>query len=109
MTEKLAKRFKHGIRVSYYNMLHELEIYNESAAPNLYLEELGSHLSVSHLRHCFDYLRRVLMCAADTNLEAVNPETDSITGWGSLRQCRDFEGVVDWASQWKNSSSGGID
>ncbi|PQE18775.1 Tat pathway signal sequence protein [Rutstroemia sp. NJR-2017a WRK4] len=50
-----------------------------------------------HLRHCFDYLRQALMCAADTNLEPVDLELGGVTGWRFERKCRDFEAVKKWA------------
>ncbi|KAF4628597.1 hypothetical protein G7Y89_g9558 [Cudoniella acicularis] len=55
-----------------------------------------------HLRHCFDYLRQALMCAADTNLEPVDFELGGVTGWKYNRKCRDFEAVKDWADQWRS-------
>ncbi len=44
------------------------------------------------------------MCAADTNLESVNPVTKVTDGWGSERQCRDYWQVVHWAERWKNNA-----
>ena len=76
--------------------------------PDLFLDELGAHTDRVHIRHCFDYLRHTIMCAADTNLEAVSRETHVTTGWGSKRQCRDFAAVKAWAEQWRNSSDTGI-
>ncbi|OKL61820.1 hypothetical protein UA08_03024 [Talaromyces atroroseus] len=80
----------HAIRVAYYT------IHNDTSIDD------------GHLRHCFDYLRQALMCAADTNLEHVNRETRITTGWGSDKLCRDYGQVVDWAVQWANSSDTGI-
>ena len=89
-------------------MYHELEIIKGSRTPDAYIQEQLAGVSVGHLRHCFDYLRRALMCAADTNLEYVNPETDATTGWGYPRMCRDFESVKEFAEIWKNSTDTGI-
>lgn len=50
-----------------------------------------------HLRHCFDYLRQALMCAADTNLEPVDFELGGVTGWRFDKTCRNFEEVKEWA------------
>lgn len=52
-----------------------------------------------HLRHCFDYLRQSLMCAADTNLEPVDLELGGVTGWKFQRTCRNFEAVKEWAEE----------
>ena len=48
------------------------------------------------------------MCAADTNLEMVSPDTRTTSGWGNERVCRDYDGVVKWAEKWRNSSGIGI-
>lgn len=48
------------------------------------------------------------MCAADTNLEYVDPVTDDTTGWGSERVCRSFADVKGWAEKWANGTGGGI-
>ncbi len=99
---------QHGIRVAYYTTLHQLESANGSVVPDTYLEELSERTDNVHMRHCFDYLRHALMCAADTNLETVDPETRVTTGWNSERQCRDYASVLAWAEQWRNSSDTGI-
>lgn len=77
-------------------------------ASDPFLEELGARTDIAHIRHCFDYLRHALMCAADTNLETVDEETHTTTGWGSERQCRDYARVLAWAERWRNSSDTGI-
>lgn len=88
-------------------MLHKLEVI-DGGTSDLYLEKQGAKVNIGHLRHCFDYLRRALMCAADTNLETINPETDATTGWGSERVCRDYDSVMKWAELYANSTAVGI-
>ncbi|KAJ6036382.1 hypothetical protein N7540_000661 [Penicillium herquei] len=63
-----------------------------------------SHLNdPHHVRHCFDYLRQSLMCAADTNLEPISRELKGVTGWGFTRTCRNLESVKLWAeANWSN-------
>lgn len=90
-------------------MKHELDVIKDSSViPDTYIQEQAARVNVMHLRHCFDYLRRVLMCAADTNLEHLDPHTDATTGWGSERTCRDFQSVKHVAESWRNSSDTGI-
>lgn len=60
------------------------------------------------MRHCIDYLRQSLMCAADTKLEEVDPALGSATGWGFERRCQDIVRVLDWAEEWRASDSMGI-
>lgn len=65
-------------------------------------------MAPSHIRHCFDYLRQALMCAADTNMEVLDPETHTTSGWGQGKRCRDYDEVVMWAEKWANSTDTGI-
>ena len=107
---ELTSGRQHGIRVTYYTALHRLGHVDgtASAADDAFLEAVGARTDPEHMRHCFDYLRRALMCAADTNLEAVSRETRVTTGWGSRRVCRDYAAVKAWAEEWRNSSDTGI-
>jgi hypothetical protein len=71
----------------------------------------GHGLHPDHVKHCFDYLRQALMCAADSNLEDIQwvdgiPET---TGWAGKRVCRDYEGLKDWTATWRTTDSDGIE
>ncbi len=62
-----------------------------------------------HLRHCFDYLRQALMCAADTNLEPVDFDLGGVTGWRFEKTCRNFEAVKGWAEKWRSWDEGVAD
>ena len=77
-----------GIHQNYYGALH-----GESAA--------HEEKALAHMRHCFDYLRQSLACAADSTLEPVIPELGGVTGWGFPRVCRDYEELKQWAEKWR--------
>ena len=64
----------------YYATLYQLESTNGSMASDPFIEKLGASTDIPHMRHCFDYLRHALMCAADTNLETVDEETHTTSG-----------------------------
>jgi hypothetical protein len=64
------------------------------------LNSTGILMEPSHVRHCFDYLRQTIMCAADTNLEVLDRDTRATDGWGQERVCRDYQSVFDWADKW---------
>ncbi|KAL2859642.1 hypothetical protein BJX68DRAFT_262065 [Aspergillus pseudodeflectus] len=64
------------------------------------LNNTGILMEPSHVRHCFDYLRQTIMCAADTNLEVLDRDTRATDGWGQERVCRDYQSVFDWADKW---------
>ncbi|TEY77425.1 hypothetical protein BOTCAL_0055g00330 [Botryotinia calthae] len=99
----------HGLRTSYYDLHYQ--IARAAGAPiDPFLEQKAAHthIETAHQKHCFDYLRRAIMCAADTNLEYVDPVTDDTTGWGSERVCRSFEDVKGWAERWANGTGEGI-
>ncbi|GAW20961.1 hypothetical protein ANO14919_104740 [Xylariales sp. No.14919] len=59
------------------------------------------HSKPSHLRHCFDYLRQSIMCAADTNLEPLIEGRGGVNGFGADRKCRDFGRLSAWADKWR--------
>ncbi|KAM7206081.1 protein of unknown function (DUF3328) domain containing protein [Naviculisporaceae sp. PSN 640] len=52
--------------------------------------EPGHLAQPGHIRHCIDYLRQSIMCHADTNLEPINPDLGGVTGYGTIRKCRDI-------------------
>jgi hypothetical protein len=73
--------------------------------------ETGHGLHPDHVKHCFDYLRQALICAADSNLEDIQ-WVDGIaetTGWAGKRVCRDYEGLKDWTAKWRTTDSDGIE
>lgn len=89
---------QHEIRVAYYTTLERL--HSENGTISDFLEDLSTLETTSHIAHCFDYLRQVLMCASDTNIEY--PDQDGrLTGWGQERTCRDYSSVVQWVEKWR--------
>ncbi|KAF2496999.1 hypothetical protein BU16DRAFT_617031 [Lophium mytilinum] len=98
----------HGLRLAYYIITHQLESLNGSHTNDTFLNTIAARTNIGHIRHCFDYLRQSIMCAADTNFETVDQEHHTVNGWGSERQCRDYGEVVRWAELWRNDSSSGI-
>lgn len=61
-----------------------------------------------HMRHCFDYLRQSLSCAADSTLEPVVPQLGGVTGWGVSRRCRSFDELKAWAEKRRVSDAKGF-
>ncbi|RAL11832.1 uncharacterized protein BO97DRAFT_453456 [Aspergillus homomorphus CBS 101889] len=61
-----------------------------------------------HMRHCFDYLRQSLMCAADATLEPVDAALGGVTGWGVQRVCRDYVALAGWAEERRVSDAKGF-
>lgn len=80
-----------ALRIAYYGAL--------AADPQDSMEHAdhNDHDDPHHVRHCFDYLRQSLMCAADTNIEPVDMTLGGSTGWGTFKMCRDFGAVRNWA------------
>ncbi|PQE28138.1 Tat pathway signal sequence protein [Rutstroemia sp. NJR-2017a BBW] len=60
------------------------------------------------MRHCFDYLRQSLICAADTTMEPVITELGGVTGWNALRTCRSYDQLKSWAEKWRVSNLEGF-
>lgn len=64
-----------------------------------------------HLKHCFDYLRQLFICSADTTLESFDfVEQDFLTHPVSItRQCQDWSAVISYVEllheQWLHANS----
>ncbi|KAF2658525.1 hypothetical protein K491DRAFT_592800 [Lophiostoma macrostomum CBS 122681] len=63
---------------------------------------------MSHMRHCFDYIRQSLMCAADSTLEPVDPVLGGVTGWNVTRRCRSYTDLKKWAEKHRASNAHGF-
>lgn len=108
----------HGLRTAYYAQTNKLDKlkhrfdHSHRYTPNVYLNGLSEHeLGLHHVKHCFEYLRQAIMCAADTNLEPVSVDLDGNTvtePWMGERVCRDWEGVRMWAEKWHVGDGEGI-
>lgn len=101
--------------MAYYSNLYQFQRLQNTIEPNEFMEELENSMTMKnvtatteHIQHCFDFLRRALMCASDTNMEYVDKDILGTNGWGFERKCRDYNSVVEWAEKWKNSTAGGI-
>ncbi|CAJ2504616.1 Uu.00g120100.m01.CDS01 [Anthostomella pinea] len=57
------------------------------------------NMTSPHMRHCFDYLRQSLTCAADATMEPVDPTLGGVTGWGNGRVCRNYSQLAGWAEE----------
>ncbi|KAJ5223906.1 hypothetical protein N7468_008448 [Penicillium chermesinum] len=103
-----SKQFREPRALVVYHNLHCLdalrEVYYAAVNGTLAQRDGGHHhheKDAEHVRHCLDYLRQSVMCAADTNLEPVVNELASggdlfTTGWGFYRELpryRTCEGV----------------
>ena len=66
------------------------------------------HMQPPHLRHCFDYLRQALLCAADSTLEPWSENLGGVTGWGVERVCRDYGGLRVWVEERRTNDREGF-
>ena len=66
------------------------------------------HMQPPHLRHCFDYLRQALLCAADSTLEPWSEELGGVTGWGVERVCRDYGELKGWVEERRTNDREGF-
>ena len=91
-----------GIRMAYYEAMNQMSEHNVPRADSdALVDSINAHTDPHHIRHCFDYLRHALMCAADTNFEPIDWALGGSTGWGFSRKCRDYDSVARWAEQWR--------
>lgn len=65
------------IHVGYYNALSP---NSANPANDRYDHQDTRKHDLAHVRHCLDYLRQSIMCAADSNLEPVNDNLGGVTG-----------------------------
>ncbi|EGE03389.1 hypothetical protein TEQG_02425 [Trichophyton equinum CBS 127.97] len=93
--------------LSAVHQLHCLSYYGALQSHRRGNEQQNNHIG-PHMRHCFDYLRQGLMCAADSTLEPVDTRLGGVTGWGNERVCRDYTALKDWAEQRRASNSKGF-
>ncbi|KAI1409258.1 hypothetical protein F5Y13DRAFT_193498 [Hypoxylon sp. FL1857] len=97
----------HAIVVAYYDALMSPPLANLTDIPD-FDNSTATRIAPFHIRHCFDYIRQALMCAADTSLEVLDQETHLTNGWGQPKQCRNYEQVFAWAERYANSTDTGI-
>lgn len=77
---------------------------------------MGQEARVSHVRHCFEYLRLALMCHADTTLESIDDmtliedeeEVDGSKKPGSRHVCKRYDRIFDWMEENAVSPLNGI-
>ena len=81
-----------------------LILFQDSLRRGYYAAMNGSKpndlVDTAHMRHCIDYLRQSLLCAADTNMEPLDTRLGGVTGWGP-RKCRDIVAIKDWTEKWR--------
>ncbi|KAL8785420.1 MAG: hypothetical protein Q9195_008655 [Heterodermia aff. obscurata] len=91
-----------AVGVSIFHQLHCLNLlrhlyYAAEVEPALAAKSKESEKhSRRHARHCFDYLRQALICAADSTIEPGNVTTKYVSGSGVVHECRDFDGLMAW-------------
>ena len=57
----------------------------------------AEHSSDIHVRHCLEYIRQSLMCAADTTIELAEKTSGGnvdVRGFGKEYICKDFHQLV---------------
>ncbi|KAK7947795.1 uncharacterized protein PG986_008681 [Apiospora aurea] len=93
------------IREMYFASMHgaKADVYGEESLSGAELKQQ----QMTHIGHCFDYLRQAVMCAGDMTLEGAmllpNGEVGpaGVDGWGATHQCRSWEQAVEWTLQHK--------
>jgi hypothetical protein len=79
-----------------------------AAGHNAFDSEDGARM-LKHGRHCIEYIRQVLICNPDLNLEPVEGETGHLKQWGFPRQCKNFGELSEWARVMRASDNEGIE
>ncbi|KAF2169473.1 hypothetical protein M409DRAFT_52708 [Zasmidium cellare ATCC 36951] len=105
---------------SVYHGLHCIELMRESRFPESKAE--ADHGSPAHLRHCIEYVRQGIICAADTTLEhaSINVSSDgrrsfgfdtspSSQVWGTSRMCRNLGALTGFSKAYSVATYDGWD
>ena len=99
-----ANSLQNALRVSYYAA--NAANYKTVSAGN------DNDHSAAHVKHCFDYLRQALMCAADMTLEPLRPPQKGkilgVHGWGVEHTCRHWDEVRMWTEERRATGQSGI-
>ncbi|TVY83132.1 Oxidase ustYa [Lachnellula suecica] len=73
-----------------------------------HIMEIMVEPSMTHIYHCFDYIRQALMCAGDLTLEWPRTEKDgrrfAVDGWGVSHQCKSWEAISDYMTSDKEQT-----
>ena len=84
-----------------YHQLHCIQVIHDNFWREIVAPPAGNRTRLPfHMDQCLDYLTQAILCAADTNLEPVNPEFYG-PGTAILRTCRNIDAVFDWARRWQ--------
>ena len=107
-----ADSLQNALRVSYYaaDAAHHKAVSLENENEN------DDHHPAAHVKHCFDYLRQALMCAADMTLEPLRPPQRppqkgkilGVNGWGVEHTCRHWGEVRMWTEERRATGQSGI-
>ncbi|KZT21625.1 hypothetical protein NEOLEDRAFT_1139244 [Neolentinus lepideus HHB14362 ss-1] len=86
------------VRLGPNKRLFALSVYHEmhcmqSIRRAILQEGYGS----GHVQHCLNYLRQMILCRADVQLEPVME--DGSVAWGRERTCRNREELYSWLSK----------
>jgi len=57
---------------------------------------------IQHTKHCLEYLRSSIMCAADSTLEPWKNTLNGVDGFGNPHMCRDFDELFRWAEEYRH-------
>lgn len=70
--------------------------------------ELRDDWRQSHVRHCVDLIRQVLLCHADATVEVVDERIGGVNGFHTAHECRRWDGLLGWVEgmQRKNREDG---
>ncbi|KAI4157985.1 MAG: hypothetical protein LQ342_007845 [Letrouitia transgressa] len=83
-----------------YHQLHCIQVIHDNFWREIVAPPSGNRTRLPfHMEQCLDYLTQAILCAADTNLEPVDPKYYGKTT-AVPRKCRNIQAVFDWARRW---------
>ncbi|KAI1261336.1 hypothetical protein F5Y18DRAFT_202299 [Xylariaceae sp. FL1019] len=93
-----------GIRHAYWKATNGNPSEEHSHHSEEEHSEHSEHSSEAHVRHCLEYIRQGIMCAADTTVEqgvSAGEGRAGVAGFGTEHVCRNFQQLIEWTSVWE--------
>ncbi|KAF2438299.1 hypothetical protein P171DRAFT_319751, partial [Karstenula rhodostoma CBS 690.94] len=103
-TVQYPPRSRQFYTISVAHQLHCLWGLRRALSSIKRVSDLPDGNNLQHVKHCLDYLRQSLICAADSTLEPVDPKLKGVTGWGVERSCRSYTDVKTWTEYYRASN-----
>lgn len=64
-------------------------------------DDLPKMSGPSHVQHCIELLRQVMVCQPDLTLEIKDEVHGGVQGFGTEHQCRNWDQLMSFTTEWE--------